>query len=153
MVTCLIIIRKFQPQDFPWVINIERKVFNEHDPFFYMQFYETCSDGFLVAEIYGMVVGYIVGFLPSGKTGRIFSLAVLPEYRNRMIGSALLEEIISILREMKAAEIVLEVRSGNLKARKFYETHGFYKTGIQKGYYNDGEDATLMRLEIPRKSI
>ncbi|MCZ7373105.1 MAG: ribosomal-protein-alanine N-acetyltransferase, partial [Candidatus Methanoperedens sp.] len=57
------IIRKFQPEDFPVVINIEQQVFNEHDPFYYMQFYETCSGGFIVAQIHGLVVGFVVGFL------------------------------------------------------------------------------------------
>ncbi len=142
------IIRKFRPPDFPWVIDIERKVFNEHDPFFYMQFYETCSDGFIVAEINGFVVGFIVGFTASETTGRIFSLAVLPEYRNRGIGSALLKEIIDVFRENKVAEIILEVRAGNVKAKRFYERHGFYQTGIAKKYYSGGEDAFLMKLLI-----
>lgn len=142
------IIRKFIPQDFPWVIDIERKVFNEHDPFFYMQFYETCSDGFIVAEINGFVVGFVVGFLTSSNTGRIFSLAVLPEYRNRGIGGALLDEIRNYFKEMKAREVILEVRSGNRKARMFYERRGFYQDGVLEKYYNDGENAFLMKLKI-----
>ena len=142
------IIRKFQPPDFPWVIKIERQVFNEHDPFFYMQFYETCSDGFIVAQINGFIVGFIVGFLTSETTGRIFSLAVHPSYQNRKLGSALLKEIKDVFREMGVSEIILEVRSGNVKARRFYERHGFYKTGVMEKYYNDGESACMMILKM-----
>jgi len=144
----LIIIRKFQPSDFPWVIDIERKVFNEHDPFFYMQFYETCSEGFIVAEINGFVAGYVVGFLASENTGRIFSLAILPKHQNRRMGSALLKEIIDVFRKMKVSEIILEVRASNIKAKRFYQKHGFYQTGILEKYYNDAENACMMRLGI-----
>jgi ribosomal-protein-alanine N-acetyltransferase len=142
------LIRKFEPADFPWVIDIEKQVFNEHDPFFYMQFYETCSDGFIVAQVNGLVVGFVVGFLASQTTGRIFSLAVHPSYQKRKLGSALLKEIIQVFRGIGVSEIILEVRSGNVKARRFYEGHGFQLTGVVERYYNDGESAFMMKLKI-----
>lgn len=147
--TALIIIRKFKPQDFQWVIDIERKIFDEHDPYLYMQFYETNPDGFIVAEINGIVVGYVAGFLASAETGRIFSLAVLPAYQDRGVGSNLLKEIIDVFRRMGAFEIILEVRSRNIKAKRFYERHGFYQIGIAEKYYTDAENACLMKLKIP----
>ncbi len=140
------LIRKFQPPDFPWVIEIEKQVFDEHDPFFYMQFYETCSDGFIVAEVNAFVVGFVVGFLASDNSGRIFSLAVHPSFQNRGLGSALLKEIIRVFKDMGVSEIILEVRSGNLRARRFYERHGFRMTGVMEKYYYDGESACIMRL-------
>jgi len=142
------LIRKFEPADFPWVIDIERQVFNEHDPFFYMQFYETCSDGFIVAQVNGFVVGFVVGFLTSETTGRIFSLAVHPSYQSRKLGSALLKEIIQVFRGIGVSEIILEVRKGNLKAKRFYERHGFHQTEVVERYYNDGESACMMRLKM-----
>lgn len=142
------LIRKFEPADFPWVIDIERQVFNEHDPFFYMQFYETCSDGFIVAQVNGFVVGFVVGFLTSETTGRIFSLAVHPSYQSRKLGSGLLKEIIQVFRGIGVSEIILEVRKGNLKAKRFYERHGFHQTEVVERYYNDGESAYMMRLKI-----
>ncbi len=113
-----------------------------------MQFYETCSDGFIVAQINGLVAGYIVGFQASEETGRIFSFAVRPEYRNRGIGGALLREIINIFGKIGVSKIILEVRSGNVMAIKFYERHGFYKVGISENYYGDGEDAVLMEFDL-----
>ncbi len=113
-----------------------------------MQFYETCSDGFIVAQINGLLVGYIVGFQASKDAGRIFSFAVSPAYRNRGIGSALLKEIINIFGKVGVSKIILEVRSGNVRAIKFYERHGFYKVGVAENYYNDGESAILMEFQI-----
>jgi len=147
-VNLLNIIRKFQPEDFPVVINIEQQVFNEHDPFYYMQFYETCSDGFIVAQIHGFVVGFVVGFLTPENTGRIFSLAVLPQYRSTGIGGALLKEIIFFFQAAKVREVTLEVRSENVKAKRFYERHGFSQIGVLKKYYNDGGNAFLMKLSM-----
>ncbi|HEY9204398.1 MAG TPA: ribosomal protein S18-alanine N-acetyltransferase [Candidatus Methanoperedens sp.] len=149
----MIIIRKFEPCDFPAVIDIERKVFNEHDPYYYMQFYETCSDSFIVAQINGLLVGYIVGFQASEETGRIFSFAVSLPYRNRGIGSALLKEIINIFTKAGVLRIILEVRSGNASAIRFYERHGFHKVGVAENYYNDGESAVLMEFQISYRGL
>ncbi|MFZ3385489.1 MAG: ribosomal protein S18-alanine N-acetyltransferase [Candidatus Methanoperedens sp.] len=144
----MIIIRTFQPSDFQWVIGIERKVFNEHDPYIYMQFYETYPDTFIVADINGFVVGYVAGFLTNIGVGRIFSLAVDPKYQNRSVGSNLLKEIINIFRKRGVIEIILEVRMDNIKAKRFYERHGFFQFGIAEKYYNDAQDACLMKLML-----
>ena len=144
----LIIIRKFQPSDFQGVIEIERKAFNEHDPYLYMQFYEIYPDTFIVAEINGFVAGYIAGFTTPEGVGRIFSLAVNPAYQKRGIGSNLLKEIINQFRNMGVLEIILEVRSDNIKAKRFYEKHGFFQFGIAEKYYNDAQNACLMKYEL-----
>lgn len=144
----MIIIRKFKPQDFQWVIDIERKVFDEHDPYLYMQFYETYPESFIIAEINGFVVGYVAGFMAKEGVGRVFSLAVHPMYQNRGVGGNLLKEVIWVLQRFGVNEIILEVRSGNIKARRFYERYGFRQIGIKEKYYNDAENACLMKLEI-----
>ncbi|HEY6586364.1 MAG TPA: ribosomal protein S18-alanine N-acetyltransferase [Candidatus Methanoperedens sp.] len=144
----MIIIRKFQPSDFQWVIDIERKVFNEHDPYLYMQFYETYPDTFIVADINGFVIGYVAGFVAQVGVGRIFSLAVDPKYQNRSVGSNLLKEIINIFRKEGVTEIILEVRMDNIKAKRFYERLGFLQFGIAEKYYNDGQNARLMKLKL-----
>jgi len=143
-----LIIRRFQPSDFQWVIDIERKVFNEHDPYLYMQFYEIYPDTFIVAQINGFVIGYVAGFLAHVGVGRIFSLAVYPKYQNRSVGSNLLNEIKNIFRNKGALEIILEVRMDNIKAKRFYERHGFFQFGIAEKYYNDAHDACLMKLKL-----
>lgn len=144
----MIFIRKFQPSDFQWIIDIERKVFDQHDPYLYMKFYETYPDTFIVADINGFVVGYIAGFLTHEGVGRIFSLAVHPSYQRRSVGSHLLKEMIHLFKKTGVSEIILEVRSDNIKAQKFYEKHGFFKFGIAEKYYNDAQNAYLMKLKL-----
>jgi len=144
----LIIIRKFQPSDFQWIVSIERKVFNEHDPYLYMQFYENYPDTFIVATINGFVTGYIAGFLASGTVGRIFSLAVHPSYQRRGVGGHLIEQMINLFRSMGALEVILEVRSDNITAKRFYEKHRFFQFGLAEKYYNDSQNACLMKIML-----
>jgi ribosomal-protein-alanine N-acetyltransferase len=42
----------------------------------------------------------------------------------------------------------LEVRASNTAAQSLYEDMGFVYDGINKGYYDDGEDAYLMKKNL-----
>ena len=101
-----------------------------------------------MAQINGFIVGYVAGFQAAQGVGRIFSLAVHPLYQRRRIGSSLLNELIHLFKEMRITEIILEVRWGNIRAKKFYERHGFFQYDIAEKYYNDAENACLMKLRF-----
>lgn len=102
----------------------------------------------LAAEWEGAFAGYADLWCIPGE-GQLNNIAVLPLYRGRGIGRALLEALIAILRENAAEEMTLEVRSGNAPAIHLYEKLGFVTAGIRKGYYLDnGEDARLMTLTL-----
>ncbi|MXX16883.1 MAG: GNAT family N-acetyltransferase, partial [Gammaproteobacteria bacterium] len=58
-----------------------------------------------------------------GKIGR---MAVLPEWRSRRVGSALLEALISVARERGDREIVLDAQ---VSAEEFYRRQGFSREG------------------------
>ena len=83
-------IRRFAPEDFQEVVEIESEAFSEHNSLLYMSFYETVGDGFLVAEQDGNVVGYVVGYRSGENEGHIFSVGVKEEYRGRGIGTSLI---------------------------------------------------------------
>lgn len=142
------IIRSFQPQDFHEVVEIERSVFKEHDPYLYMELYESVSDGFLVAVDDSEIIGYAVGFISIPGKGKIFTLAVKEEYRGLGIGTALMDEVCATLKNKGAKEATLEVRLHNISAQQFYIKKGFIPTWIEKGYYSDGEDALVMKKEL-----
>ena len=42
----------------------------------------------------------------------------------------------------------LEVRRGNRAALRLYRRHGYRPVGMRPRYYDDGEDAILMLLEL-----
>ena len=80
-----------------------------------------------------------------GRVGHLVSIAVLPGYRRRGVGSALLSETIRVLSEVYGVEsIYLEVRVSNEPAIRLYEKFGFRRARRVRGYYADGEDAYVM---------
>ena len=44
--------------------------------------------------------------------------------------------------------IILEVRKSNFPAINLYLKFGFSELGIREKYYNDGEDAIIMKREF-----
>ena len=72
---------------------------------------------------------------------------VIDKYRNRGIGSLLLEKVIELGKEQKIKNITLEVRKDNILAISLYENYGFIAKSIRKGYYN-GTDGILMEKEM-----
>jgi ribosomal-protein-alanine N-acetyltransferase len=110
--------------------------------------------GFYVAQINESVVGY--GILLTEdlaprviRKGRahLMNLAVHPDFRNRKIGSFLMDAMLTNLKPKAQYRIYLEVRSSNTRAIAFYEKAGFKRTGIIKNFYWD-EDAITMEKKI-----
>jgi ribosomal-protein-alanine N-acetyltransferase len=100
--------------------------------------------GFLVAELDGKVVGYVIGVIRWGFTGHILAIAVDPPFRRRGVGSALLISMLDRLRASGAREVRLEVRKSNVGAQRFYSKIGFVKQEEVPYYYEDGESAIVM---------
>ena len=42
----------------------------------------------------------------------------------------------------------LEVRAGNVAARRLYRQLGFRDLGVRRGYYGPGQDAIVMELRL-----
>jgi len=152
------IIREFRPQDLDAVVRINRLVLPENYPvFFFKIHHENFPKAFLVAEIEGRVVGYVMcrvetGHLftrnAAGRQGHVISLAVLPEARRMGIGTSLMREALKNLHEVYGVdEYYLEVRVSNTPAINLYNKLGFKPHKVIKGYYRDGEDAYLMVRE------
>lgn len=154
-----ITIRQFTREDLDAVVHINRIALPENYPSdFFLYCFRSCSDGFFVAETPDHeIVGYIMQRLETAisnfgfrltKKGHIISIAVLPEYRRRNIGSNLIKSSIKILAEKSIKEFYLEVRVSNEPAIKLYDGLGFQKVKVHKRYYQDGESAYRMAVKI-----
>jgi len=62
-----------------------------------------------------------------GTSGWLEELYVLPEFRNRGIGSLLITEFIRVALELGWRAIDLEIESGHEQAASLYERHGFQR--------------------------
>ncbi|VVC03839.1 dTDP-fucosamine acetyltransferase [Candidatus Burarchaeum australiense] len=97
---------------------------------------------YLVAEEDGQVVGFVGGKL-RGRDGRISGIAVSPAYERRGIGSALLERATAFARENGRGSLSLLVKEYNVKAVRFYTSHGFSLKAAKPG--KDGGVLLLWR--------
>jgi [ribosomal protein S18]-alanine N-acetyltransferase len=143
-----IVIRRFRPSDLEGAIALDREVFGGYDPTIFTAFYEYHPRTTLIAESMGTVVGFVLGFKHSPFEGRVFWLAVRPEFQGRGIGRRLLTSILKVFRFMGAVGATLEVRISNKNAQALYSSMGFDMIAIYPGYYSDGEPAIIMRRRI-----
>jgi ribosomal-protein-alanine N-acetyltransferase len=106
----------------------------------------------LIAKMENSIVGFIIGLVnrhAEETTGRVYTLDVVAEYRRRGVGLKLLEEIEQIFEEKGVEICYLEVREGNVGARKFYRKHGYVKAKKLRGYYKGAHGVQLKkRLKV-----
>jgi ribosomal-protein-alanine N-acetyltransferase len=67
--------------------------------------------------------------------GHIITINVAPKYRREKIGSKLLGEIESLLKQKDIGECRLEVREDNHAAIKLYQNLGYQSMGRLENYY------------------
>lgn len=103
----------------------------------------------LKAVVGGRMVGFIAGDLRREENmAWIATLGVLPEYRRRGIGNALLLECEA---RLDVARVRLSVRRSNHVAIHLYQRLNYRLIDAWVGYYQDGEDALVFekRLDAP----
>jgi len=152
-------IRRCEKEDIPAVIDINSKTLPEHySDYFYFEILSEFPETFLVAELGGELVGYIMcrieyGFshlrrLGLARKGHLVSVAVMEEHRGKGIGSRLLLTTLEEMRKKSATECYLEVRVSNTEAIGLYQKLGYRATGRIEAYYKDGEAALVMAIQI-----
>jgi N-alpha-acetyltransferase 10/11 len=88
------------------------------------------------------MIGFVAGDpRPSEGFSWIATIGVLPEYRGKGIGRALLEACEA---QLSTQRIHLSVRANNEEAIRMYKFAGYYTIDTWSKYYNDGEDAIVM---------
>ncbi len=91
------------------------------------------------------IAGFAVSYLAGGE-GELLNIAVLPKFRKRGIGRALLSELLQEAGKKDCEAMFLEVRASNEAAVALYEGRGFQRVGLRKHFYeNPREDALIMK--------
>ncbi|EGW33702.1 uncharacterized protein SPAPADRAFT_59069 [Spathaspora passalidarum NRRL Y-27907] len=108
------------------------------------------------------IVGYVLGKMEDDpeaedKTphGHITSLSVMRTYRRMGIAEKLMKQSLYAMCEVFGAQYVsLHVRKSNRAALHLYrDSLNFEIKSIEKSYYQDGEDAYAMRLELDLEKL
>jgi len=101
-----------------------------------------------VAEMNGIIVGFVLAQIENSLQGHIITLDVVPDARRIGIGSMLMEDLHHCLRQHAIFWSVLEVGTGNVAAQRLYERLHYRITGTLPGYYNGEQDAYRMQRLI-----
>ena len=104
---------------------------------------QNVSSKYIVAKENGEIVGF-AGIWYSVDDAHITNIVVRKSYRNKGIGSLLLEKLIELAKPKTS--LTLEVNTKNEIAQKLYLKYGFKNLGLRKKYYDGIEDAYIMTL-------
>jgi [ribosomal protein S18]-alanine N-acetyltransferase len=132
------------------ILALERELFPDDAwtaDMFASEFAQSASRRlYLVAEEGRTVIGYAGMMFTGGPQADVLTLAVDPAHWGQGIGTALLCALVDAAGRRGHAEVMLEVRQDNPRARGLYLRHGFEEIGIRRGYYQpSGVDAVVMR--------
>ena len=144
------------------VLALEHGLFPD-DPWSAQMFAEEVAQPphsrlYLIAEADGVppapggrvTAGYAgMMFVPGGVQADVLTIAVAREHWGHGVGSALLGALLEAATGRGCAEVFLEVRKDNARARALYLWRGFEEIGVRRGYYQpSGMDAIVMRKDL-----
>lgn len=109
----------------------------------------NCSSShYIVAKLNNEIVGFC-GIKIVLDSADIMNIVVKKDFRHLGIGTALLNEIITLCLSLNLSSITLEVRKDNEYAISLYKNFDFETLGVRKKYYN-GIDGFIMEKKIAK---
>jgi ribosomal-protein-alanine N-acetyltransferase len=163
------LLRRMERRDIPEVMKIERRSFPTPWPesaYHYEIRYRSTSHFYVLqpreATVPGLrerlmqlgrksesdtppILGYF-GLRLLSDRAHLANIAVHPGWRRRGLGEFLLLAALEEGFEHEKWQVTLEVRPSNRVAIRLYARIGFHRTGVRRGYYQDGEDGIIMTL-------
>ena len=102
---------------------------------------------YIVAKENDDVVGY-AGISYVLDIADLLSIVVDKSKTRQGIASLMLEDLIEYCTQNSIREIILEVRKSNTSAQNLYSKYGFKQISIRKNYYDNIENAIIMKKEL-----
>lgn len=124
--------------EFPWTEGIFRDCL------------KAGYSAWVLCDDFGAVCGYALMSMAVGEA-HVLNLCIDPDCQNAGLGRRLLLHLIDIATAARNTILLLEVRRSNKAALHLYESAGFARLGVRKGYYpaRDGrEDALVLGYDI-----
>jgi len=142
-------IRKMDLSDIPYVYNEELKIFGKSlgEKTLYNEIMYNDMSRYFIVLVNNKRAGYVGSWLTL-PNAEILNLFVSEDYRGLGIGAQLMDKVIEVCNENDIENLTLEVRMSNKYAIKLYKEIGFKKVSVRKKYYENGEDALLLVLEL-----
>lgn len=103
---------------------------------------------YVVAQESDEVVGY-AGLFATGHQADVQTLAVSAGHQGKGLGATLLSALLDEASRRQCAEVLLDVRVDNEAALHLYESAGFERISVRRGYYQPGGvDGLVLRLRL-----
>ena len=139
-----------QMDDLDAIMLIEPTIYTH--PWTRGNFSDSLNSGYSawVLEANQKIIGYALLMMVLDEA-HLLNLSVAKSHQKQGLGRYLLEHMLQIAQNHKAANMFLEVRPSNISAIALYENLGFCEMAVRRNYYpaHDGrEDAVLMGLAI-----
>jgi ribosomal-protein-alanine N-acetyltransferase len=144
-------LRDMRREDLATVLEIERRSFAQpwSRAFFEKELATPFARLVVAAEVgpWSRIVGYTCRWRVADEV-HLLNVAVHPERRGLGYGRALVSAVVEEARDGGGRVVFLEVRAGNVIARRLYRELGFKDLGVRRGYYGPGQDAIVMELRL-----
>jgi len=148
-------IRSFQPVDLNELYRIDQVCFPAEIAFSRVEFIYYLGNPksmVWIAEESGTMAGFVMACAEKRFAAHVLTLDVLPEYRKRQIGTALMDKLHGELGKKRILKSVLEVGVQNVAAQRLYEKLHYHYTETLIGYYRGLEDAFRM-IRSPHRPV
>ena len=141
-------IREATNKDIPSLLELE-KSFLAPWPRKYLEYElnENPVNTFLVMTLGENIIGFIDYWI-TFDSATISQIAISSEFRRQGLGTVLLKEMYDDCYAKKVRNITLEVRTENKSAVLLYEKFGFKNVLVKPHYYDNGDDAYYMILQV-----
>ena len=143
----------------PVLVEIERQSFtgyyaphrfDDDDFAYYLSISKTIN---VVAFCKGKSVGYVLGVVKQRShrhLARIYSLAVVRQYRRQGIGLRLMRKFVAEARGRGCRVVYAEAAVRNRGALELFKRCGFRRVRLLRDHYGGGVDGIRLRLAITR---
>ncbi|MCE4557222.1 ribosomal protein S18-alanine N-acetyltransferase [Pelomonas cellulosilytica] len=139
--------------DLTEVIAIERQAYPV--PWTHGNFVDSLAAGYPAEVLRGAraeLLGYWVA-MPGVDEMHLLNITVSPAWQGLGLAVAMLDRLVAQCRRQGLAQLWLEVRVSNARAREVYRRYGLTEVGRRRAYYpvpeGPREDAILMSLPVP----
>ena len=105
-------------------------------------FNNSLTDSAWVFEVKKKIIGFLIEQRCLGEIS-ILNLAVDKKYQNNGFGKNIINEYLNLIPSKSV--VFLEVNKNNFIARKIYTDLNFKEVDSRKNYYNNIEDALIMK--------
>ena len=138
-------LRKARISDINSIVKIEKTSYKKpywNENLLNYLFYYSITDSAWIFEVKKKIIGFLIEQRCQNEVN-ILNVAVEKKYRNNGVGKKIVRQYLSKLPNNSI--VFLEVNINNFIARKIYTALDFKEFDLRKNYYNNSEDALIMR--------